>query len=81
MPEFSAPQAGIWRHYKGNRYLVLGLGRHTETGEEVVVYIPLHTNPEQTGPAIQCRPLAMWWETVLHEGERVERFAWEGARR
>ena len=35
-------KAGIYEHYKGGRYLVLGLARHTETDEVLVVYVPRH---------------------------------------
>jgi hypothetical protein len=34
-------QTGIYKHYKGQRYLVIGLARHSETEEPFVVYIPL----------------------------------------
>ena len=33
---------GIYEHYKGNRYEVLGVGRHSETHEEMVVYRALY---------------------------------------
>jgi hypothetical protein len=51
--------AGVWRHYKGGRYLVLGLARHTETDEQLVVYCPLYEHPDG-GKALQCRPLKDW---------------------
>jgi hypothetical protein len=72
--------AGIWRHFKGARYCVLGLARHTETEEELVVYIPM-TDKLGAGPAIQVRPYSMWFEDVLVEGRSVPRFVYEGPRR
>lgn len=41
-------QTGIYKHYKGNRYLVLGLAMHSETEEAMVVYVPLDKkNPKK----------------------------------
>lgn len=74
------PAAGIWRHYKGQRYLVLGLARHTETGEELVCYVSLYDVPGG-GPGIQVRPLAMWFEGVDYRGIHRPRFTYEGPRR
>lgn len=34
-------QTGVYKHYKGHRYLVIGVARHSETEEPFVVYIPL----------------------------------------
>jgi uncharacterized protein DUF1653 len=33
---------GLYRHYKGGEYEVLGVARHSETHEPLVVYRPLH---------------------------------------
>lgn len=49
---------GIWRHYKGHLYEVVGVGKHTETLEEVVTYCNLQTGEMWT------RPLSMWHEKV-----------------
>lgn len=49
-------QAGIYKHYKGGYYQVIGVGEHTETKEVVVVYISL-TGVEMPGPRIRVRPL------------------------
>ena len=35
-------RCGIYEHYKGRKYLVLGVARHTETEELMAVYIPLY---------------------------------------
>lgn len=83
-------QAGIWRHYKGGLYLVLGLGRHTGTGQEGVIYVPLYDHPEAAGtPALQFRPFEEWYSVVegdftLKDGTKVSflaRFEFLGARR
>ena len=59
---------GRYRHFKGNEYEVLGTARHSETEEELVVYKPVGS--EQWW----VRPLAMFTETVEHQGRRVPRF-------
>ncbi len=65
----SQVQLGIYQHYKGNRYEVLGVGQHTETLEELVVYRALY-EPYQ----LWVRPLAMFVETVEVAGKVVPRF-------
>lgn len=47
--------AGIYRHYKGGLYQVLGVAEHTETEERVVVYVSL-TGADQKGPRMRVRP-------------------------
>lgn len=47
-------RAGIYRHYKGGYYQVLGIGQHTETHERLVIYISLSMQP---GPRIRVRPI------------------------
>lgn len=46
-------KSGVYRHYKGDYYLVLGLARHSETEEEMVVYVGLIQKP---GPRLNVRP-------------------------
>lgn len=58
-------QAGIYRHYKGKLYLVLGTARHSETGEIMVVYVPLYELPASNmGVQMAVRPLQMFTEGV-----------------
>jgi len=63
---------GRYRHYKGNYYEVIGVARHSETEEELVVYIPQYGSG-----GLWVRPLDMFTESVEIEGERVPRFAYE----
>lgn len=71
-------KSGVWRHYKGHHYLVIGEIRHTETNEVCVAYIPLYEH-ENGGIPLQCRPKLMWNEDVLHDGQTVRRFTYVGA--
>ena len=71
MPQDVRP--GRWRHYKGRDYEVIGLARHSETEEPLVVYRTLYGDF-----SLWVRPLAMWQETVVVEGRSVPRFAFVG---
>jgi hypothetical protein len=66
---------GRYLHYKGREYEVTGLARHSETEEEFVVYRPLY-NSEQNGEhRYWVRPVAMFTENVLVDGQEKPRFA------
>ncbi|MFM8708295.1 MAG: DUF1653 domain-containing protein [Planctomycetia bacterium] len=62
-------QPDRYRHYKGNEYTVLGVARHSETLEELVVY-----RQEYGERGLWVRPAAMFAETVVIEGRAVSRF-------
>ena len=64
---------GKYRHFKGNEYRVLGMARHSETLEEMVVYQALYGEH-----GIWVRPARMWNETVDRDGYCGPRFAWIG---
>lgn len=64
---------GIYRHYKGKLYRVLGVGRNSETLEEFVVYQALYES-EFGKNAFWIRPKAMFFEEVEVEGKKVARF-------
>lgn len=68
------PRPGRYRHYKGNEYRVVGLARHSETLEVLVVYEALHG-----ARGLWVRPAAMFTEQVEIAGRRVPRFAFVGA--
>jgi hypothetical protein len=61
---------GRYRHYKGHDYEVLGVARHSETEEELVVYRALYGDG-----GLWVRPKAMFLETVTVNGKEVPRFA------
>ena len=60
---------GIYRHFKGGVYEVVGVGRHSESLEDMVIY----RNAESG--EYWVRPASMWNETVDFQGEKVKRFA------
>ncbi len=64
---------GVYTHYKGNRYEVIGEAIHTETQEPMVLYKALYKGnfPEGT---IWARPLEMFSEIVIKDGKAVPRF-------
>jgi hypothetical protein len=61
---------GHYRHYKGGDYEVLGIVRHSESTEPMVLYAPLYND---TGTWV--RPYTMFFETVEVDGKREPRFA------
>ena len=63
-------QPGLYRHYKGQQYRVFGTARHSETEEELVVYQALYGDY-----GLWVRPLSMFCETVMVDGEQIVRFA------
>lgn len=74
-------QLGIWEHYKGGFYLVIGVGEHTETNEVEVVYISL-TGIHMPGPRMRIRPLngaaSFTEEVVWPDGVTRARFCYLG---
>ena len=61
--------AGLYRHYKGGEYEVLGVVRHSETLEPLVLYRPLYNDS-----GLWVRPYAMFCEDVVVDGRTVRRF-------
>lgn len=73
-------RSGVWQHYRTlEKYLVLGVGRHTETDEELVCYVPLYQH-KNGGLPLQFRPAKMWLERVWHEKVEYPRFLYLGDR-
>ena len=62
---------GLYKHYKGNIYEVIGIAKHSETLEEMVVYKATY-QPE--GENLWVRPLAMFMETIVINGVEKKRF-------
>ena len=64
---------GRYRHFKGNEYEVIGLARHSETQEEMVIYRALYGDFD-----LWVRPARMWNETVERDGKTFRRFTYIG---
>ncbi len=69
----SALKKGVYQHFKGKRYELIDIARHSENQEEYVVYRALYGEG-----GLWVRPLAMFNETIVRDGQRVKRFAWSG---
>ncbi len=69
---------GKYRHYKGKDYEVIGVARHSETLEELVVYIALYESEDFGKDQIWVRPKDMFLENVEVDGEEVPRFEFIG---
>ncbi len=69
---------GIYRHYKGGLYRVIGVARHSETLEELVIYIALYKDEKHDENALWARPLKMFVENVRLDGVLVPRFEYVG---
>lgn len=69
LPPLPPINPGRYRHYKGGEYEVLGVVRHSETLEPLVLYRPLY---QDSGSWV--RPFAMFLEPVSHDGRIEPRF-------
>ena len=65
-----AIQPGRYRHFKGREYEVIGIARHSETEEPLVVYRKCYDDG-----SLWVRPAEMWNETVERDGRIQPRFA------
>jgi hypothetical protein len=59
----------IYEHYKGLRYKILGVARHSETLEELIIYQALYGESD-----IWVRPLTMFLENAVINGQSQPRF-------
>lgn len=64
-------ELGLYKHYKGNIYEVIGIARHSETLEELVVYKATY---QKEGENLWVRPKAMFLETIVLDGIEQKRF-------
>ena len=70
LPPLPHAPAGRYRHYKGGEYQLLGVVRHSETLEPLVLYRPLYNHGGDW-----VRPYAMFFESVVIDGVLQPRFA------
>lgn len=66
---------GKYKHYKGGEYEVIGVAKHSETLEDLVIYKPLYANKVFD---LWARPLHMFLEEVEVDGKIVKRFEYLG---
>ena len=66
-------RTGKYRHFKGNEYEVIAIARHSETGEDMVVYRALYGDY-----GFWVRPAFMWNEIVERDGQKMKRFTYIG---
>ena len=64
---------GKYKHFKGNEYEVIGIAKHSETLEEMVVYKALYGDGD-----IWVRPISMWDEEIERDGVKKKRFEFIG---
>ena len=62
---------GKYRHFKGNEYEVIGIAKHSETLEEMVVYRALYGDG-----GYWVRPASMWDEEITRDGKTFKRFTY-----
>lgn len=72
-PLMDALKPGVYRHFKGNLYELIGVATHSETLEPMVVYRQLYG-----ARALWVRPAAMWTERVERGGYAGPRFVYVG---
>lgn len=69
LPPLQETPIGLYRHYKGGQYEVIGTARHSETLEPMTVYRALYG-----AHGLWVRPAAMFAETVEIDGVVRPRF-------
>ncbi len=62
---------GLYKHYKGKIYEVIGIATHSETLEKMIVYKATY---QKEGENLWVRPLRMFTEEIVVEGKTMKRF-------
>lgn len=65
-------KCGIYRHFKGNLYELIGTAKHSETLEKMVVYRAAYGDGD-----LWVRPAKMWNEIIEHNGKAIKRFTYQ----
>jgi hypothetical protein len=74
LPPLPTLAPGLYVHYKGGCYQLVGIARHSETHDPMVVY-----RPQYGEGAMWVRPFAMFIEDVVIDGVRQPRFKYIGS--
>jgi len=69
----------IYKHYKSTPgkpmlYQIIGIAKHTETEELMVVYKPLYNSSWLEDAEFATRPLEMFLQNVVVDGKQIARF-------
>lgn len=64
-------ELGLYKHYKGKIYEVIGIATHSETLEKIVVYKATYMSEADN---LWVRPLSMFTETIVFDGKEIKRF-------
>lgn len=66
-------EKGIYKHFKGNKYIVLHTAIHSETGEELIIYARLDNRSQ-----VWARPKSMFVEKIDRDDYKGYRFSYLG---
>lgn len=69
---------GKYKHYKGNLYEVIGVARHSETLEELVIYQGMYYSDEFGNKPLWVRPKKLFIGFVTIKGKKLPRFEYLG---
>ncbi len=62
----------LYKHYKTEKlYKIIGIAKHSETLEDLVIYEAQYENPTSK---LWARPLSMFLESVEFKGKKQPRF-------
>ncbi len=68
-------KTGLYKHFKGGKYEVIGIAKHSETLEDFVVYKALYDNKFSK---LWIRPKEMFTESIIQDGKSIKRFEFIG---
>lgn len=78
MTQLPKIKIGRYRHYKGKEYEVIGIAKHSETLDNLVVYRALYESKEFGDNALWIRPATMFLEKLSIDGKKISRFKYIG---
>ena len=69
---------GKYRHFKGKEYEVIGVAKHSETLEDLVIYRALYASAEFGDNALWARPIGSFLGTTTKDSKEIQRFEYVG---
>lgn len=75
----SSLKSGVYKHYKGGFYRLVGIARHENTEEEMAVYCSISRGLENGEGPLWVRPVAQFTEEVEYRGKTTTRFIYVSA--